>query len=188
MGLLPEIDRYGEAIEYDLWDRGDNLLHYFSPLHPDKTWRRLRVILERLPRTSKYVTAKKNDPEVALEVARALRDAKNGPRGSRWHPPADEWDSANELLATAVDRLGEIEALLSALPVATGSNGKPIKRPKPPKQLPRPRTAIERAEALLAEEHVLDIIADVEASYVSAEDYAAEAARQEQYRRDAAAQ
>lgn len=183
MRLRPVIDRFGGAIEFDLWERGDNLLEYFSPAYPLKTWRRLAVILDQLPRTSRYVIAKKNDPEVALEVARALREQRATGGGGGYRPPPEEWDTLAELTALAADRLGEVEALLADLPIA----GKKRKA-KPPKRVARPETAIERAEAVLAEEHVTDIIADVEAAYVSDEEYAAEVAAQERYRAEQAAQ
>jgi hypothetical protein len=182
MRLLPEVDRYGEDIEYDLLTLpggGIDLLDFFRGVH---SWRRLRVILDRLPRNSRYVLAKKNDPEIALEVARAQREARAAGKGGRWHPPADEWDTSAELLATVADRLGEVEALLASMPVATDKHGKPVKRQKPPKEFPRPLSAIEEADRVLGEQHVEEIIADVEAAYVSAEDYARMAAEQERYR------
>lgn len=177
MGLLPEVDRYGEDIEYDLLTLtggGLDLLDFFRGVH---SWRRLRVILERLPRNSRYVLAKKNDPDVALAVARAQREARATGKAERWRPPADEWDTATELLAVIGDRLGEVEALLADLPTADKK-----RHAKPPKRLPRPLSAIEEADRMLGEEHVEEIIADVESSYVSAEQYAAMAAEQERYR------
>lgn len=141
------------------------------------------MILDQLPRTSKFVIAKRNDPELALLTARAHREARATGSAGRYRPPPDEWDSTTDLLAQAVDRLGEVEALLADLPIA----GKKRKA-KPPKQVARPETAIERAEAQLAQEHVEDIIADVEASYVTAEQYAAQAAEVERYRAEQAAQ
>ena len=123
--------------------------------------------------------AKKNDPEIALSIARAQREARATGQSERWRPPADEWDTTVEMLATIVDRLGEVEALLADLPMATDKHGKPVKRTKPPKRLARPLTAVEQADELLAEEHVEDIIADVEASYVTAEQYVAMVAEQE---------
>jgi hypothetical protein len=68
------------------------------------------------------------------------------------------------------------------MPVATDKHGKPVKRQKPPKEFPRPLSAIEEADRVLGEQHVEEIIADVEAAYVSAEDYARMAAEQERYR------
>ena len=177
------IERYGEAIEYDLWAAGDNLLEYLSPAYPLKTARQLLVILDRLPRTSRFVIAKRNDPEIALAVARAMRDQQAQGKGRGYRPPAEEWDTATDLQAQAVDRLGEIAALLTDLPIA----GKKRKG-KPPKRVMRPESAIEEAERLLAEEHVMEIIDDVEAAYVTPEQYAAQVAEIERYRAEQAAQ
>jgi hypothetical protein len=136
-----------------------------SPRFPLKTWRRLAVIIERLPENSHFRVAVRNDPEFALEQARMQREARATGAGGRWHPPAEEWDVRAELDARILDRLGEVVSLLGDMPVAVK------KRHKPPKPFARPRSAIEDAEQLLAEEHVADIIQDVEDSYVSEDEY-----------------
>jgi hypothetical protein len=167
MELVPVVDRYGPAIEWDLRERWQVDIHeYFRGERP---WAQLGRFLAPLARSSRYVIAKRNDPEVAMQVAQSLRDAKKDPgRAGSWTPPAEEWDTLAELVASAVDRLGEIEALLADLPIA----GKKRKA-KPPKRTARPRTAIEDAEKLLSDMHVSEIIADVESSYVSEAEYAA---------------
>lgn len=144
------------------------------------------MILDHLPPTSHYMIAKRNDPDVALTIAEAMREARATGQGSGYRPPAEEWDTPTDLLAMIADRLGEIEALLASMPVATDKNGKPVKRAKPPKQVPRPRTAIEEAERVLSEAHVDDIIADVESSYMTDDEYRAHAAEMERYRQAAA--
>ena len=151
----------------DLWERGDNLREYMSPRFPLKTWRRLAVIIERLATssTSHYVIATQNDPELAMEQARRQREARAAGTGGRWHPPAEEWDVRAELEARLLDRLGEAVALLGDMPTARK------KRTKPPKPFARPRSAIDDAEEMLTHEHIADIIADVESSYVSDEEY-----------------
>lgn len=165
MALMPVIDRYGPAIEWDLRREWQVDIHeYFRGERP---WAQLRRFLDGLAPTSRYIIAKRNDPETALATARALRDARHGEGRSRYRPPAVEWDARAELDAAILDRLGEVVALLSDLPIA----GKKRKG-KPPKRTPRPETAIERAERQLSEEHVEEIVADVEAGKVSVEEYA----------------
>lgn len=100
-------------------------------------------------------------------MARDIRERQASGQGGRYRPPAVEWSTDSELLASLVDRVGEAVALLADLPIA----GKKRKT-KPPKRTARPESAIERAERQLSEEHVLGIMADVEASYVTEEEYA----------------
>lgn len=179
MALMPVVDRYGPAIEWDLRERWQVDLHeYFRGGRP---WRQLARFLSQLPRTSRFVIAKKNDPEVALEIARALREAKSSGSGvGQWSPPPEEWDTPTELLASIHDRLGELSALIQDLPIA----GKKRKA-KPPKRTPRPRYAIDKAEQVLSDEHVAEIIEDVEAGKVSEMEYLRIAAEVEEERRRA---
>lgn len=135
------------------------------------------MILDQLPPSSRYVWAKKNDPEIAMHVARTRREQQRTTgRAPAYRPPASEWNMVAELLASILDRQGEQVALLADLPIA----GKKRKH-KPPKRTARPVTAIERAEQQLALEHYESIVADVEAAKVSHARYAeiaAEAAAQ----------
>jgi hypothetical protein len=149
----------------DLWERGDNIREYMSPRFPLKTWRRLAVIISRLPEHSHYRTAVRNDPEFALEQARWQREARAAGTAGRWHPPAEQWDLRAELEARLLDRLGEAVALLGDMPMGTK------KRSKPPKPFPRPKSAVDEAEEMLAHEHIADIIEYVEAGQVSEEEY-----------------
>lgn len=165
MALIPVIDRYGPAIEWDLRHEWQVDIHeYFRGERP---WAQLRRFLDGLAPTSRYIIAKRNDPETALATARALREARRSEGRSRYRPPAVEWDARAELDAAILDRLGEVVALLSDLPIAGNK-----RKAKPPKRTPRPETAIERAERRLSEEHVDEIVADVEAGKVSVEEYA----------------
>jgi hypothetical protein len=176
MALMPVIDRYGPAIEWDLLEMWRVDIHdYFRGERP---WGQLVRFLNQCPPSSRFVIAKRNDPEVALDAARAHREAqRTSATALRWRPPAVEWNTGTELTAAILDRLGEIEALLADMPIA----GKKRKA-KPPKRTPRPQTALEQAEKLLAEQHVAEIIADVESAYVTEAEYAviAEEARQAQ--------
>jgi hypothetical protein len=138
-----------------------------SPRFPLKTWRRLAVIVNRLAEssTSRYAIAVENDPELAVEKARAQREARKTGTGGGYRPPAEEWDARAVLEAQMVDRLGEMLAVLADMPMATK------KRRKPPKPWPRPWSAVEEAEQLLAEEHIEEIIADVEDGYMTDDEY-----------------
>jgi hypothetical protein len=130
--------------------------------------------LAGLPPTSHYVIAKRNDPEAAMQYARALREQQSEGKAAAWRPPALEWDAHAELLAGLLDRLGELTALVADLPIA----GKKRKH-KPPKRTARPESAVERAERHLSLEHTMEIIADVEAAYVTTEEYARRVAEAE---------
>lgn len=175
------MDRYGEAIEWDL--RAEWRVDIHEYFRGERPWAQLRRFLNGLDSPSHYIVAKQNDPVVALDIARQIREQKaSGRGGGRWTPPATQWDTPTELLAKILDRQGEILSVLSDLPVATDKHGKPKKRSKPPKAHPRPATAIDQAERLLSEEHVNEIMADVESGYVTAEEYARIAAEVEEQR------
>jgi hypothetical protein len=133
------------------------------------------VIIESLTKraTSNYMIAVTSDPEYALEQARRQREARKVGTGGRYRPPAEEWDTRAELEARLLDRLGEAVSLLGDMPTAVKRRG------KPPKPFPRPFSAIEAAEEALAEEHMEEIIADVEDGYVSDDEYRRMAAEAE---------
>jgi hypothetical protein len=163
--LMPVIDRHGHAIEYDLLHEFNGVdLHQF--FRGERPWRMLRRLISQLPPSSRFVIAKRNDPEIALEVARAARESRAAGTGGKYRPPATEWDTQAELTAAMLDRLGEVSALLQDMPIA----GKKRKA-KPPKRTPRPATAIEKADQLLADEHVNEIVQDVENAKVSEAEY-----------------
>jgi hypothetical protein len=103
LGLAVHIEHYGEAIEYDLWDRRDDIRHY---LNGRKPLRRLANILRRLPGDSHYVTAKRNDPLIAEHVANAAAQVED--KANKYTPPPTEWSVVAELLAANFDRLGEV--------------------------------------------------------------------------------
>lgn len=119
-----------------------------------------------------------------MQRAREQREARASGTGGRWRPPAEEWDTRAELEARLLDRLGEALSVLGDMPTAVK------KRSKPPKAFPRPWSAIEEAEDALAQQHVEEIIQDVEDGYVSDEEYlrmAAEVEEAEKARMAAAA-
>jgi hypothetical protein len=93
--------------------------------------RTLLNLIEHLPRTSAYQQALANDDEVA---AAAMADEPS----SRNDLPLSEFSPEVEALASVVDRLGEVTAVL------INANGG---KAKPPKPYPRPVTAWDRVRA-----------------------------------------
>lgn len=83
------------------------------------TWRRLGVLLDGLPGESLYKTAVRDalGDEKLAELAKKPRDG---------HGP---WSHTDLLLASIVDRLGELTYVVMAI---AGN------KPKPPKPVPRP--------------------------------------------------
>lgn len=141
------IDKYGEAIEWDLQTRcGLDLLDFFRGRH---SWRKLEMILSRLPGSSAYVEARVNDPEVAEHLA-------SQPENDRPRPPAlSEFGPDVAMLANISDLLAVVVANLEAL-----RNVKPGK----PRMAPRPVTGVERARAARARLKHDDLVADVRAA------------------------
>jgi hypothetical protein len=93
-------------------------------------------LIDHLPRTSAYAAAVADDDEAAtMIVASGALNRKASP------PPVSEWSTQVDLLASLVDRIGElINATLVNHP---SGKGKPARIPS----IPRPVTAIQRALA-----------------------------------------
>lgn len=145
------IDRYGDAIEYDLHTRaGLDLLDFFRGKY---TWRKLLVIVDHLPTGSAYWTARAADEELAEEIAEQDRqDEKAGRVRPPAAPPLSDMTLTNQLLMTLVDlqdvAVNRLERLLGG-------------RPSPPRPLPRPLTAVDKAKELREATRVKDLIAEV---------------------------
>ena len=136
LSLVREINAYGEAIHFDLLERNRDIYDYFRRRRP---WRELRIILRRLPTSSHYVAAKRNDPEYAERVAAATSGEG---RPLAWSPSPSEWNLLCELTAGVFDRLGDLITLTQNV-----HRGKDAAAQKPPDRFPRPVTEIERAKA-----------------------------------------
>lgn len=143
MRLRPILDRYSEAIQWDLRALlGIDLIDYFRG---ERTWLELGRFLRELSHVenSHFVVAQANDPEVAraLYERREAQAKLRGSQGRKYRPSAYEWGVVPQLLKGILDRLGEIEAIEGSRPLPKGT-----KRLKPPKGFPMPRTAMERIE------------------------------------------
>ena len=98
------------------------------------SWRKLWLILDRLPMSSAYREAVLDDPEIADELAR--RPEAKGPG----RPRLSEFGSTDALLSDILDRLGDLYAL-----TVQAHDGKPPRIPP----APRPTTGVERARKRL---------------------------------------
>jgi len=116
------------------------------------------VLLRGLPSHSHYVSAYRDDPEVAEWVAAQ-------PERARWSPPPQEWDLGTELQAAIFDRIGQ---LITAVVNTSGRVAKPV--PAPPR-FSRPVTAIEKAKARAEARIELELDSLIRAAH---ETYAAE--------------
>lgn len=103
LGLLDLIDEYGEALEYDLLERGYRLRWVYDGTN-DFTWRDLWVIVRHMPRTS------------------ALQRAIHG------HEQA-EWTVSDYLLATIADGQNWLVWAKTKDGAAGRRKPKPIPRP-----------------------------------------------------------
>lgn len=128
---------------------GLDLLDFFRGRY---SWRKLRVILERLPVASAYRQAVLEDPEMVAEFA-SLDDEATGPPPG---PPLSEWTQEVSLLANISDQL---QALRIAV-IASNEGG------KPPEFVPetRPITAFERARNMRDLQSHYDLVAEVRAA------------------------
>ncbi len=151
MSLIPIVDRYGDAIDVDFWERGDDIRHYLAGRKP---LRRLAVILGHLGSDSHFVKARKEDPE---EIRRVLEWNRQHPeRATSGRPPAADWNLGTELQARILDRLGELLAVQASHPLPKGTRAK-----KPPRPFPRPATVQERVELEFRAVNLASIEADV---------------------------
>lgn len=137
------IERYGEEIEFDLFERGADLLDYFRGARP---WAQLDRYVRRLPSWSETKRAMADDDEL-----QRYRE-EHAPKTSARRPPRlTEWTLADELFAALADTT-------NAICVAVGQSVSP--RGKGPKFKPgrRPLTAAERAERRRDRDTIAEIV------------------------------
>lgn len=138
--LVHEIDRYGEAIEKDLFTMpGDERLYDWVRDHLSNPWNRLLRLLPALPEGGWYYAAIADDDERAMQ---RLEMEQRGelPKPSK-RPSLVGWTHDRELLTEAVESLGQIlHGVWGASPKFKGKGG------KPPARRLRPQTARDRAD------------------------------------------
>lgn len=137
------MDRYGEAIEADLHrEYGVDLLDFFGGRF---SWRKLRVLMQRLPSTSLMNEAMAQDDEVARGLIDSIGDHKDtGPRLAEYTLAVDRLDVIS-------DRLAELTAVV--LSVAGGKPGRlrPARRPETAFSRARDAQVLARHNSLLDE-------------------------------------
>ena len=135
--VVERINVYGSAIEYDLWDRGYDLLDYFRGAQPGG-WDHLTRMLARLPMGSHFRAALADDDELAQALAERhgpLHQRKGGPS----RPPLTEFDRQAMYLHKISNQLQYL-----AWAVFAAQAGK--KKGTPPKGDKGPETADERVD------------------------------------------
>ncbi|WP_343317788.1 hypothetical protein AAFM46_11020 [Arthrobacter sp. TMP15] len=150
------VDRYGAEIEADFHrEYSLDLLDFFRGKH---SWRKLRILLDRLPGTSLLRESIANDDEVAARIMADMAAAKKsapsdpGPRVSEYSPEVQRLDELVDkvtiLTTTVVGMLGG--------------------KPRPGRPAKRPQTAFTRARQALAmarHRSLLNEVADAQARW-----------------------
>lgn len=138
------VDRYGEALEYDLHHfLGLDLLDFFRGRF---TWRKLHALIGKLPSTSLSQEAMAQDDELAGEYSDALADHKDtGPRLAEYSQESQRLDVLTDLM----------QSMIATLVAVNG--GKPSRvRPAT-----RPETAVTRAKAALVAARFTSLLDEV---------------------------
>jgi hypothetical protein len=127
------------------------LLDFFADREPwGEFWRLLSV----LGTDSRYRKAILDDPE-AVAVALSMDDGTS----PSWRPESAEWTSMHELLASVVDSLGAIAALVADGPIGVKKRHEhPPPYPRPETELARQRKAIEAAKEQEYDDRLLNVV------------------------------
>lgn len=141
------INRYGEEIEADLFDRGWDLLDFFRGARP---WGQLMRLVDHMPAWSRTGRAMADDDD--LHAYRQRRLVEAGVKARR-PPRLTEWTEFDELIQTMQDIGTSIRVTIAQ---SVTPKGKPAPSFKPGR---RPMTAGDRAEKRADRETVQDIIA-----------------------------
>lgn len=151
--LVGLIDRYGDAIEYDLhaFFRLD-LLDFFRH---KVSWRKLEVLLTRLPSGSAFWAARADDDEAAAAYIAFVGD-KSAKSAT---PDLQEMTYTNQVLLDIFDMQSVMVNRLEALLSAFGGD-------KPGRIIPakRPETGITRARRQAEVNSVTSLIAEAKAA------------------------
>ena len=152
--LVTLVERYGDAIEYDLHAVfGLDLVDFFRHRY---AWRKLDTLLAQLPSGSAFWAARADDDEAAAAVLRA----NNGRRPKGGPPSLTEMSTTNQLLLDLLDMQQVIVQRLSAL---AGH------RPGTIRPAPRPDTGMSRAAERAEQQAVEDLVAEAHAAQARAE-------------------
>lgn len=152
--LVTLIERYGDAIEYDLHAVfGLDLLDFFRHRY---TWRKLDVLLAQLPSGSAFWAARADDDEAAAAVLKA----NQGRRPAGGAPPLTEMTTTNQLLLDLIDMQQVIVQRITQL-----GGGKPGTI----NPAPRPDTGMSRAKRNVEAQHVEALVAEAHAAQARAE-------------------
>lgn len=152
--LVTLVERYGDAIEYDLHAVfGLDLVDFFRHRY---TWRKLDTLLAQLPSGSAFWAARADDDEAAAAVLRANKGKR--PKGSP--PPLTEMTTTNQLLLDLLDMQQVIVQRLTALAGHKPGQIQPS---------PRPDTGMSRAARQAEVRTVEDLVAEAHAAQARAE-------------------
>lgn len=116
------------------------------------SWRKLSVLIERLPSHSHYRAAVAQDDDLARAALKA-----NGGKVKAGKPPLTEMDYGTYLLAGAVSLLGQLVQSSES----HRTNGASKYRPP---TLPMPETALERVQRDLEDERHSSLVDEVRAA------------------------
>lgn len=143
------IDRYGEAIESDLFDRGWDLLDFFRGTRP---WAQLVRLVDNLPAWSRTGRAMVDDDEL-----HEWRERRRAEQGLSARPPLRmrDWTEFDELIQTVHDAANAIRITIAQVNTPKGRNAPTFKAGK------RPLTAAERHERRKDRQVVADIVAQL---------------------------
>ena len=141
------MDRYGEAIEYDLHVHYRlDLIDFFRGRY---SWRKLRNLLHRLPVNSAFTEARLDDPEVAEVLAQQEEPSGPGAPGLQEFTP---------VVATLTNIYDLQQQMLAAL-IQLGNGKPPSLQPAP-----RPVTGVQRARARVEVRRHLELVDEVKAA------------------------
>ena len=143
--LVTLVERYGDAIEYDLHAVfGLDLVDFFRHRY---TWRKLDTLLAQLPSGSAFWAARADDDEAAAAVLRA----NNGRRPKGGPPALTEMSTTNQLLLDLLDMQQVIVQRLTSLAGHKPGTIRPA---------PRPATGMSRATERAEQQAVEDLVAE----------------------------
>ena len=146
--LVDLLDRYGAAIEFDLFSHGGwDILDWFRGTRP---WPQLLRLVDKFPPLSQFRRAIADDDDLArqYEVSGA---ALTGPG----KPTLAHWTELDDLKATIIDGFSLVQ-------LAIASQHTPKGKPAPKfRATPRPKTAWHRAQRRRDEAAHRDIVSQV---------------------------